>query len=109
MKTITIVLTDLPKGAGVAVITDADSPCIGQPRTPAQSLAMDLLRTCRAQANKVQHNTPCTNQVKQLLNDMLHPEELGHAVTPEVRDRARLCLGMPAVESHLISRNRSRS
>lgn len=55
MKTITIVLTDLEKGKGCAVITDAGAPCIGQQRTPAQSLAMDLLRTCKAQAVSVQY------------------------------------------------------
>lgn len=36
-----------------------------------------------------------------LANALLDPEQLGYAVTAEVRDMARLALGMPAVESHL--------
>lgn len=32
MRTITIVIRDLPKGAGATVITDAGAPAIGQPR-----------------------------------------------------------------------------
>ncbi|ABM37581.1 hypothetical protein [Polaromonas naphthalenivorans] len=55
MTTITIVLTDLPKGRGVTVQTDAGVPCVGQPRTPAEALAMDLLRTCSRQADSVQY------------------------------------------------------
>jgi hypothetical protein len=101
MTTVTIVLTDLPQGKGVAVQTDSGAPCIGQQRTPAEALAMDLLRTCKAQASSVQYGTLSATLAGELLNDLLHPEELGHAVTPEVRDRARICLGMPAVESHL--------
>lgn len=101
MKTITIVLTDLPQGKGVTVQTDTGAPRIGQPCTPAESLAMDLLRTCKAQASAVQYGTPSATLAGELLKDLLHPEALGHAVTPEVRDRARLCLGMRACESHL--------
>lgn len=101
MTTLTIVLTDLPKGRGVTVQTNAGAPCIGQPRTPAESLAMDLLRLCKAQASSVQYGNLSATLAGELLKDLLHPEELGHAVTPEVRDRARICLGMPAVESHL--------
>ncbi len=56
MTTLTIVLTDLPKGKGVTVQTDAGVPCIGQPRTPAEALAMDLLRTCNRQADSVQYD-----------------------------------------------------
>lgn len=54
-RTITIVLTDLPKGRGVTVVTDTGAPAIGQVCTPAQALAMDLLRTCKAQATSVQY------------------------------------------------------
>lgn len=55
MTTLTIVLTDLPKGRGVTVQTNAGAPCIGQPRTPAEALAMDLLRLCSRQADSVQY------------------------------------------------------
>lgn len=33
------------------------------------------------------------------LNDCLHPEQFGYAVTAEVRDRVRELLGMPRVET----------
>ena len=102
MTTVTIVLTDLPLGKGVTVHTDAGAPCIGQPRTPAEALAMDLLRTCKAQASAVRYGIHSTTLAGELLADLLHPEELGHAVTSEVRDRARICLGMAPVESHLV-------
>jgi hypothetical protein len=55
MKTITIVLMDLERGKGCAVITDSAPPRIGQPNTPAESLAIDLLRICKLQANSVQY------------------------------------------------------
>lgn len=54
-RTITIVLQDLDKGRGCTVLTDAGAPAIGQPCTPAQSLAMDLLRVCNLQASSVQY------------------------------------------------------
>lgn len=42
-------------------------------------------------------------KMERLLRRMLDPEDLGHAVTGEVRDEARILLGMPAVESRLKS------
>lgn len=66
MKTITIVLIDLDKGKGCAVMTDAASPAIGQPVTPAQALAMDLLRTCNLQATNVQYGQQCASLAGQL-------------------------------------------
>ena len=107
MPKITIVVEDIPgtrlSVGSVHVTTDTGAPCIGQPRTPAESLAMDLLRQCKAQATHIKYGTPCATLAGQLLADLLHPEALGHAVTAEVRDRARQCLGMPAV-SHLAQR-----
>jgi hypothetical protein len=55
MSSITIVLTDLPKGRGVTVQTDSGAPHIGHPCTPAEALAMDLLRICKAQADSVHY------------------------------------------------------
>lgn len=63
---------------------------------------MDLLRVCKAQATHTQYGTPCATLAGQLLEDLLSPEALGWAVTGEVRDRARLCLRMKPVESHLV-------
>jgi hypothetical protein len=44
------------------------------------------------------------NDLVALAEDLLHPEQLGWAATAEIRDRARLCLGIPACESHLKAR-----
>lgn len=55
MSTITIVLKDLPKGKGVTVQTDAGAPCVGQSRSPADSMAMDILRQLHRQAADIQY------------------------------------------------------
>tara|TARA_B100000073_G_C23321784_1_gene407044 strand:- start:13 stop:246 length:234 start_codon:yes stop_codon:yes gene_type:complete len=34
------------------------------------------------------------------VNDLLNPEMYGHAVSAEVRDQARVCLGLPKVEQN---------
>ena len=75
MKTLTIVLTDLPKGRGVAVLTDAGAPCVGQSRTPAEALAMDLLRTCVRQADSVQYGNPGAT----LAGDLLQAQTMAGA------------------------------
>ena len=67
MSTITIVLTDLPQGQGVTVQTDSAAPCVGQQRSPAEALAMDLLRTCNKQAAGVQYG----QQIVSLAGDLL--------------------------------------
>ena len=36
--------------------------------------------------------------LQRLAEDLLNPEELGHAATTEIRDRARIALGLRAVE-----------
>ena len=69
MSTITLVLTNLPKGMGVSVQTDAGAPSIGQQCTPAQALAMDLLRTCKAQANSVQYGQHTATLHGELMRD----------------------------------------
>ncbi|MDB5967140.1 MAG: hypothetical protein JWQ72_3640 [Polaromonas sp.] len=71
MTTITIVLTDLPKGRGVTVQTDGAPPSIGHPLTPAQSLAMDLLRTCNAQASGVQYGNNSATLAGELVQAQL--------------------------------------
>lgn len=34
------------------------------------------------------------------VNNILNPEMYGHAVSPEVRDQARVCLGLQKVEQN---------
>ncbi|MES2972409.1 MAG: hypothetical protein V4757_02325 [Pseudomonadota bacterium] len=57
MKTVTIVLRDTKSAnrPGVAVITDAGAPTIGEIRTPAELLAMELLRQLNVRAQSVQY------------------------------------------------------
>lgn len=57
MRTITIVIRDLPKGAGATVITDAGAPAIGQQRSPAEDLAAKVLRICAAQGQGMQYGS----------------------------------------------------
>lgn len=40
--------------------------------------------------------------LQQLAEDLIHPEQFGWAVTPEIRDRARLALGMKACETAAV-------
>lgn len=70
MKTITIVLLDLEKGKGCAVMTDAAPPAIGQPVTPAQALAMDLLRLCNQRANSVQYGQSTATLAGELMQSL---------------------------------------
>lgn len=74
MNTITIVLIDLEKGKGCAVMTDAAPPTIGQPVTPAQALAMDLLRTCNLQATSVQYGQQTAVLAGELMQALRLPE-----------------------------------
>lgn len=74
MKTITIVLIDLEKGMGCTVITDGAAPRIGQPTTPAESLAIDLLRICKLQATAVQFGQKSASLAGELTQARALPE-----------------------------------
>jgi len=106
MTTVTLVLTDL-FGKGVAVQTTARTPCAGKSCTLAEALAMDLLRLCAHQATRIEYESDVLSSTTKLLRDLLDPEELGHAVTPEVRERVRICLGMGSAQSHLAGASQS--
>lgn len=106
MPSITITITDAPAGRGAVVVTDGDPPAIGRTLTPAQALAMDLLRTCKSQAMDVRYGPDQVPLVK-LANDLLNPEALGFAVTAEVRDRVREALGRRAVEGAAVAARRA--
>lgn len=58
MTTINIMLTDASDGQAAIAETTAEPPSIGAKLTPAQALAVDLLRTCKAQAREVRYLTP---------------------------------------------------
>lgn len=97
MPTITITISDTPDRRGALVVTDGEPPAIGRALSQAEALAMDLLRTCRNQAREVRYGADHVPLVA-LAKDLCDPEGLGYAVTPEVRDRARLARGMTPVE-----------
>ena len=63
--------------------TDSGAPA-GKKYSPAETLAVYLLHSCRTQGATTQYGTFSHSSAMQLLKDLLHPEELGHAVTAEV-------------------------
>lgn len=97
MPIITITISDQAPGMAPLVVTDGDPPAIGRALTPAQALAMDLLRTCKAQAREVRYG-PDNVPLVALAQDLCNPEVFGYAVTAEVRDRARAARGLQQVE-----------
>lgn len=68
MARITIVLEDLPRGAGCTVQTDAHAPTVGRQYTPAQLLANSLLRACVQSAEGVQFGNGSASLAGELLN-----------------------------------------
>ncbi len=96
MATITITLIDSPQGH-VSVRTDADRPMIGQGVTPAQALAMEVLGTAFKRGAEVIYDAQQVPAVALAL-ELLDPEGLGHAVTRELRDRARRALGRDKID-----------
>lgn len=98
MPTITITITDQPYGRAAIASTNGERPALGRALSPAQALAMDLLRTCERQAQEVRYGAEHVPLV-QLATRLLHPEDLGFAATPQMRDAARQALGLPATET----------
>ncbi|HYF16313.1 MAG TPA: hypothetical protein VEA40_00490 [Ramlibacter sp.] len=95
MASITITITDLPNGAGALVLTDGQPPTVGQALTPAQALAMDLLRTSKAQAREVRYG-PDQVPLVDFARSLLDPERLGHAALGEIATGARRALNLNA-------------
>ncbi len=59
---------------------------LGHPLSPAQSLAMDLCNHARRAGHVMAF--PPHHPLAELAQDLINPEALGLAVTPEVRQRA---------------------
>jgi len=96
MASITLTLVDLP-GGHVSVRTDADAPSVGRGITPGQALAMELLGTAFKRGAEVVYDPQQVPTVALAL-ELLDPEGLGHAVTRELRDRARRALGRDKID-----------
>lgn len=97
MPRITLTICDTPGGRAAVVLTDGERPAIGRTLTPAQALAMDLLRACGNQAGAVHYGEDKVPLVD-FAYSFLSPERFGLAVTAEIRDAARVALGRNAVE-----------
>ncbi len=93
MATITVTIADTPHGMRIA--TTACKPAAGQPLTPAESWTVDLLRLCNRGSVEITYG--CLDIHAQALSEfaqrLLSPDDLGHAVTGEVRRCAQEALG----------------
>lgn len=91
-------ITLLTSGNRLQVLTNMEQPRAGAPLTVEESAALGMLNLARGTGGQVQYgHHPAT----ELVDDLLNPEALGFAVTAEVRDRARLVVGLMPVESYL--------
>jgi hypothetical protein len=108
MPRITLTIIDDNGGRGAYVVTDSDAPAIGRTRTPAQALALDLLRVCKLQALGVTYGDQAVPLVD-FANAFLSPERFGLAVNPEIRDAARIALGSRPVEVAALAQKQRRA
>jgi len=85
---------------GVVVNTDTQAPGIGRTVTPAEALATELLNICKRKADQVNYQVQGVNGTAQrnFLCRLLDFEDLAHAVSAEVRDGARIALGIAPAE-----------
>ncbi|MBF9263916.1 hypothetical protein [Paracidovorax cattleyae] len=86
MAITTIHIMDTP-GGGVTVLTTAGEPIPGSSCTPAQTLATQVLGTCVLRASDVRY-WQGKDRALDLVRQLTDPEDFGHAVTAEVRQRA---------------------
>lgn len=94
MSHITIHICDT--ATGVAVVTTAHRPTPGRRLTAAESLALDMLMRCSPATNPTYGAKP--DAATELARDLLNTERFGWAVTAEVRDAARIVLGIAPCE-----------
>lgn len=82
-----------------------DKPGSGFAKASVHTMAWDMLAFAALKGCRVGGNV-AANRVNPVLlialaQALLDPEQLGLAVTAEVRDMARMALGKPVVEGHL--------
>lgn len=85
---------------GTVVATNSAAPAIGRTLTPAEGLATELLNICNRKADQMHYAQQGVNGAAQrtFLARLLDMDDLGHAVSAEVRDGARTVLGIAANE-----------
>lgn len=98
MSIVTFALIDTPDGR--VAVHSSYRPLAGQACSPAESAALEIMNRTRREWglepqtwNRAVAETPET-----LCRALLDPEDLGHAVTAEVRRRAGVAMGLIPVE-----------
>lgn len=91
MAHITLTLSDAD-GYRVRVATDADTPAVGRPLTPAESLALDLIAAAARQRADVQYDAGSIPLVALAL-DLISPDGYGWQLPPELHARIKAVLG----------------
>lgn len=98
MPSVTLTFIDQPDGK-VALRTDLDAAMPRQARTPAQEAALHAINGTIVFGGRVTvAHGPEAVPLVNLARGLLNPEDLGLAVSAEVRDRARVALGRNGVE-----------
>lgn len=91
MPTVTITLEDTA-GGGLA-ISSSYTPTVGAPCSPAQGAALAIIaRTRREWGFEPQAARQPADGPTALCRALLDPEDLGHTVNQEVRERAKAAL-----------------
>lgn len=85
-------------------------PAPGQPAGVAEAMALDLVNAAHKRGATVVPPAVCPAQpngqpdpllLLDLANALLNPEELGYCANPEIRDRARIAIGLRPAETGL--------
>lgn len=77
---------------GIEISTTLPKPMIGMGLTAVESTALSCVNAAMHSGCVVNYDDR-TSPLIRLAYDLLHPEEMGYAVTHEVRQRARTALG----------------
>ena len=80
---------------GRMALTNMAAPTVGRRLSEEESAALGCISALRAAGLEVHHDI---NPLERLAARLLDPEDLGHAVSKEVRLTARLALGLPVLE-----------
>lgn len=92
MPKVTITLEDTA-GGGLSISSDY-TPTVGAPCSAAQGAALAIIARTRLEwsARQPAHRPPPADGPTALCRALLDPEDLGHAVNQEVRERAKAAL-----------------
>lgn len=95
--------------ARVAVTTSLRKPYPGMRQTPAEALALDMVRTAEHMptCTSVGYDAPTPERNGQaaleLVQRLLDPEEFGYCVNAEVRNAARRVMGIKGQQEGLAA------